>query len=236
MVISRDRPLLCFVHSTQGDRVDGERAARELAGVGGEAWAAVDIVQVRGKDLPAGDLEALTRVWIETLGDPRASKGHRSPMVVVNDRLDVALAAGADGVHLGQDDLPAAEARALAPPGFVIGVSAHGRAELERAQASGADYAGLGAFHPSGTKPGAAILDPEELGAMPRGLTIPVVAIGGITASRVADVLARPAVTGVAVGAAIQAAPEPAEAIRALRSALDRAWRERPPEEPGEGS
>ena len=228
MVIARDRPLLCFVHSTRGDAGEGRRAARALAAAGGGAWGAVDLVQVRGKDLPAGDLEALARVWIEALG------GYPSTLVVVNDRLDVALAAGADGVHLGQDDLPAAEARALAPEPFVIGASAHDRREIEIAQGAGADYAGLGAFYPTDTKAGAAVLDSAYLRKPAPGPTVPVLAIGGITAGRVAEVMVFPAVTGVAVSAAIQAATEPAEAIRELRAALDRAWRERALEAPAE--
>ncbi|HJR52531.1 MAG TPA: thiamine phosphate synthase [Gemmatimonadota bacterium] len=229
MVIARDRPLLCFVHSTQGDARETRTAARALATAGGDAWGEVDLVQVRGKDLPAGDLADLARDWIEALAD------HPSTLVVVNDRLDVALAAGADGVHVGQEDLPAAQARALAPRSFVIGVSAHGRGEMELAQRSEADYAGLGAFYPTGTKTGAAVLDRRDLRTPVPGLTIPVVAIGGITPERVAEVMAFPAVTGVAVSAAIQAAREPAKAIRELRSTLDRAWRERAPERPREG-
>lgn len=225
-MIARDRPLLCFVYSAQGDPREIRRAARHLAAAGGDAWEAVDLVQVRGKDLPAGDLEALTRVWIEALAR------HAATLVVVNDRLDVALAAGAGGVHLGRHDLPVAEARALAPRNFVVGASAHDRREIRLAERSEADYAGLGAFYPTRTKAGAAVLDfgdPEWRTPVP-GLTIPVLAIGGITARRVAEVLAVPVVSGVAVSEAIQAAPEPADAIRELRSALDQAWRERPSE------
>lgn len=223
-MIARDRPLLCFVHSTEGDPRASRRAALALAEAGGEAWGDVDLVQVRGKALPAGNLEDLARAWIGAL------EGHPSTLVVVNDRLDVALAAGADGVHVGRDDLPAADVRRLAPEGFVIGVSAHDLREIELAQGSGADYAGLGAFYPTRTKAGATVLDsdgPEWRSPVP-GLAIPVVAIGGITASRVAEVMGVSAVTGIAVSEAVQGAEEPAEAIRSLRSALDSAWRERP--------
>lgn len=232
MRIARDRPLFCFVHSVKGDPREVRRAARDLAEAGGEAWGAVDLVQVRGKDLPAGDLEALTRVWIDALGP------FPSTFVVVNDRLDVALATGADGVHVGRDDLSADEARTLAPGNFLIGASAHDRREIELAQRSEADYAGLGAFYPTRTKAGAAILDSRDpaWGKPVRGLTIPVVAIGGITVGRVAEVMAVPVVTGIAVSEGIQAAPEPAEAIRELRSALDQAWRKRPSEPAAEGS
>ena len=222
-MIARDRPLLCFVHSAHGDPREIRSAARQLAAAGGDAWEAVDLVQVRGKDLPAGDLEALARIWIDALGE------HPATLVVVNDRLDVALAAGAGGVHLGRDDLPADEARALAPRAFLIGASAHDRREIELAQRSGADYAGLGAFYPTRTKAGAGVLDsedPEWRAPMP-GLTMAVLAFVGIMAGRVAEVMAVPGVSGVAVSAAIEVAPEPAEAIRELRTALDQAWRER---------
>ncbi|HET6637630.1 MAG TPA: thiamine phosphate synthase [Gemmatimonadota bacterium] len=230
MRIARDRPLLCFIHSIRGGPPEMLAAARSLIEAGGEEWGMVDLVQVRGKDLPAAELEALARVWIDALGRPR------STLVVVNDRLDVALAAGADGVHLGRADLPPAEARSLAPRDFLIGVSAHDRPELGLAQRSEADYAGLGAFYPTRTKAGAAVLASGDAAwRMPvPELTIPVVAIGGIAAGRVPEVMALPAVTGIAVSEAIQGAPDPAEAIRGLRSALDRAWRERQPEDPAE--
>ena len=223
-MIARDRPLLCFVHSTgpEGRGQEG-RAARRLAEAGGEAWTAVDLVQVRGKDLPAADLEALTTVWIEALVSYPATR------VLVNDRLDVALATGADGVHVGRDDLSPGDVRSRAPSGFLIGASAHDRTELELAQRAEADYAGLGAFYPSRTKAGAAALDARDPAwRQPLDeLTIPVVAIGGITVERVPQVLAFPFVSGIAVSEAIQGARKPAEAIRDLRAVVDRAWQDR---------
>lgn len=231
-MIARDRPLLCFVHSAQSDPAESLRAARALAAAGNGAWGAVDLVQVRGKNLAAGDLEALARVWLDAL------EPHPLTRVVVNDRLDVALAAGADGVHVGRDDLPVAEARRVAPEDFLIGASTHDPREIERAQRSEADYAGLGAFYATRTKAAAELLDlddPDWLRPVP-GITIPVVAIGGITADRVADVLAIPVVTGIAASEAIQCASEPAAAILDLRSALDRAWLARPSGSFPEGS
>jgi len=219
MAIDRARPLLCFVHSAYG--LD---SGLELIEQGGDGWRSVDIVQVRGKDMPAADLEKLVEVWVDAASD------HPDTLIVVNDRLDVALAAGADGVHVGRDDLPPEKVRALTSAHFVIGVSAHDRGEIELVQESGADYAGLGAFYASRTKPEATLLEPERAGLREPipGLTIPVVAIGGITAGRVGDVLSVPAVTGIAVSDAIQGSREPAEAIHRLREAMDRAWRERP--------
>jgi thiamine-phosphate pyrophosphorylase len=174
---------------------------------------------VRGKALPAGDLEALARAWLGRLeGLPT--------LVIVNDRLDAALAAGAHGAHLGREDLPIAAARSVAPAGFLLGASGHDAAELRTAEAEGADYAGLGSFFPTSTKPDAAPLDAVTagLGEPLAGLAIPVLGVGGVDTERAWRALAVPAVTGVAVSRAIQAAPDPAAAIDALRRAVDTAW------------
>ena len=218
MAIDRTGPILCFVHS-----VSDLDAALALIEAGAESWGSLDIVQVRGKDLPAGDMERLVGGWVEAVAA-------HSTLVVVNDRLDVALASGADGVHVGQEDLPPEEIRQEAPEELVVGVSTHDRQEILLAQGAGATYAGLGAFYESRTKPEARVLDPWKAGLMESipALTIPVVAIGGITEERVPDVLAMPLVTGIAVSAAIQGAADPAEAVEGLRSALDGAWMERP--------
>ena len=195
MALDRDRPLLCFVHS-----VPSPAAAGDLVERGGSAWGDVDLVQVRGKGLPAGDFERLVVRWLEAAaGTPTR--------IVVNDRLDVALATGAHGVHLGRTDLPVREARRVAP-GLLLGASAHDREELVEAQRSDADYAGLGAFHASRTKPAALLLDPVRAGLLEPvpELRLPVLAIGGITPERIPEAFALPVVTGVAVSEAIQAA------------------------------
>lgn len=213
MAIDRSRPLLCFVHSASD-----LGSALALIERGGAAWGAADLVQVRGKGLAAGDLEALVRGWL-------AAVAADATRIVVNDRLDVALATGAHGVHVGRADLPPEAIRARAPE-LLLGMSAHDRAELLEAQAAGADYAGLGAFYGSRTKPEAVVLDRGRAGLLgpSPGLRIPVLAIGGITAERIPDVLSVPVVTGIAVSEAIQGAIDPAEAVARLRSALDRAW------------
>jgi thiamine-phosphate pyrophosphorylase len=214
-MLDRERPLLCFVHDA-GDARPPER----IWAVDDDAWALVDMVQVRGKRLTAGGLEELTRGWVARLAGLPGR-------VIVNDRLDVALAAGADGVHLGQDDLPLAAARELSPDGFLLGGSSHDREELLAVQAAGADYAGLGALSASSTKPEARPLDPARVGLAGRvtGLEIPVLAIGGIDPETVRRALEIPAVTGVAVSGVIQAAQDPGAAIRALYGALWAAWR-----------
>jgi thiamine-phosphate pyrophosphorylase len=214
-MLDRDKPLLCFVHDA-GDA----RPPEGIWAVDDDAWALVDMVQVRGKRLTAGGLEELTRGWVARLAGLPGR-------VIVNDRLDVALAAGADGVHLGQDDLPLATARGLSPDGFLLGGSSHDRQELLALQAAGADYAGLGAFSASSTKPEARPLDPARAGLAGRvaGLEIPVLAIGGIGLDTVGRALEIPAVTGVAVSRAIQAAQDPGAAIRTIYGALWAAWR-----------
>ena len=217
MAIDRSRPLLCFVHSA----TDLDSALRLIERGVGE-WGAIDLVQVRGKSLAAGDLEALVERWLE-VGPSGSTR------VVVNDRLDISISTGAHGVHVGRDDLPPAEVRARAPK-LLLGMSAHDPAELLAAQASGADYAGLGAFYGSRTKPEAVVLDPRGASLLEPspGLRIPVLAIGGITVERVADVLSIPVVSGIAVSAAVQGADDPAEALARLRTSLDAAWASRP--------
>lgn len=177
------------------------------------------MVQVRGKSMPAGDLERLVALW-------RGAVSASPTLVVVNDRLDVALATGADGVHVGRNDLPVDAVRRLAPGGFVIGVSAHDEREVALARESRATYAGLGAFYGSRTKPEAVLLEREGpgLGEAIREAAIPILAIGGITAERVHDVFSSAPVSGIAVSHAIQGAPDPAAAARELRAEVDRAW------------
>lgn len=213
-MLDRTRPALCFLY----DAVD-PRPPEALWGLPDDAWRDVDLVQIRGKDLDDGDLETLARGWLSRLSGVETR-------VIVNDRLDVALSAGVHGAHLGREDLPIGEARKSAPEGFLLGSSCHSRDELLIAQAGGADYAGLGAFFTSRTKSDALPLDPWRGGLMERipALTMPVLAIGGLTPDRVEEAFRVPAVTGVAASAAIQRAEDPAAKIAAFRRELHRAW------------
>jgi thiamine-phosphate pyrophosphorylase len=156
----------------------------------------------------------------------RRSPHGRRPIVIVNDRADVALAAGADGVHVGSGDVPPEAVRAL-PGGaeLVIGVTCHTLEELRGAPPTGADYAAAGAFFPSPTKPSVRADPRNALSALPRSYPLPVYAIGGVTAGRCAEVLRVPHVEGVVVSSTVQAAADPAAALRELRAALDRAGR-----------
>ena len=179
-------------------------AARAAAAVRGGAT----MVQLRLKHVAPRELVEVARTLVQRLPVP----------VVVNDRLDVALAAGAAGVHLGADDLAVAAARAMVPPGFVIGASLGEERELGDAQR--ADYVGIGPLFATMSKrdAGPAIGLPRftrlaNLGARP------AVAIGGVTVQN-----ARAAIDagahGVAVVRAIFSAPDPEGAARALRVAM----------------
>lgn len=168
-------------------------------------------IQLRDKEATARDLAARARRLAERV---RAAGG----VFIVNDRLDVALAVGADGVHLGQDDLPAAEARRLAP-GLVVGVSTHSLDQARQAEGDGADYLALGSVYPTGSKPGFELVGLETLRLVRPHVRLPLVAIGGITVERVSEVRAAGA-DGVAVISAVGMARDPAAATRAFVAAL----------------
>jgi thiamine-phosphate pyrophosphorylase len=170
----------------------------------------VDGFQVRAKSLATGALVALTRAVVAAVRPSGA-------LVVVNDRLDVALAAEADGVHLGADDLAVADARRLAP-GLVVGATCRSRAEVVAAAAAGADYAGFGPVFASGSKAG--LPAPVGVPAVREAAgVLPLVAIGGITAATAGEVRAAGA-AGVAVIGAIWRHPDPVGAAKELVAAV----------------
>ncbi len=136
-------------------------------------------------------------------------------LLIVNDRVDLALAAGADGVHLGQDDLPVDVSRAMLGPDLVLGASASYLPELELAHAAGADYIGFGAVFATDTKPDAEFAGLDLFAEACRRSALPVVGIGGITVERAASVIARGA-AGVAVVSALFRAADPGAAAKRL--------------------
>ena len=149
-----------------------------------EALAAgVTLVQYRAKAADGGVLYA-EACKLKELCDK-----YNVPLII-NDRLDIALAVGAAGVHLGQDDLPCAVARRLLGEDFIIGVSAHNPAEAVQAVSEGADYLGCGAVFGTATKHDVAKLGLENLRAIRKSVAVPMVGIGGITADNYAEVLA----------------------------------------------
>jgi thiamine-phosphate pyrophosphorylase len=170
-----------------------------------------DLVQLRIKD--AGDDEIL-----RAAATVRSACTAADALFVLNDRPDLAAATGADGVHVGQDDVPIARARALAGPDVLIGVSTHQPSDLAAARADGADYAGVGPVHATPTKPGrsAAGLAYVAHAAAHAG-ELPWFAIGGIDLTNVAAVREAGA-TRIAVVRAIADATDPAAAYTAARA------------------
>jgi thiamine-phosphate pyrophosphorylase len=154
------------------------------------ADAGVDYIHVRERDLEARDLADLVAALV-------ARTRGTGTRVVVNDRLDIALACGADGVHLRADSMAVAAVRRVVPPDFVVGRSIHGASEI--ADTAGADYLVAGAVWETRSKPtGHACLGLEGFAALARATRVPVLAIGGVTVPRAGDV-------GAAGGAGIAA-------------------------------
>lgn len=172
-----------------------------------------DCIQLREKDLEAGELLARTQQLVELARPHRVS-------VIVNDRPDVALLGGADGVHLGQTDLPCREARRLVGRQLLIGISTSRIEQAHQALRDGADYCGVGPMFPTTTKEKKTIVGPAYLREYLAWGKLPHLAIGGITPDNVGELLAA-GVQGIAVSGVVCAAPEPLRVVRALRRAME---------------
>lgn len=171
--------------------------------------AGAPAVQLRNKGQSARELLTVGR---ELRSITRAA----GALLFVNDRLDVALALEADGVHVGPDDLTVAAVRAVAPPGFLIGRSADQLSVARQAVEDGADYIGCGAVYATTTKGDAGeVIGLDGLDAVARAVNVPVVAIGGITVARAAEV-GRTRAAGIAVVGAVMAADDVAGVVRTL--------------------
>jgi thiamine-phosphate pyrophosphorylase len=134
---------------------------------------------------------------------------------IVNDRVDLALAVHADGVHLGQEDLPASAARPLLRPGMILGVSTHSLEQARRAEGDGADYVAIGSMFPTATKPGFQLVGPDLVARVRPRIRVPLIGIGGVTAEN-ADRVIRAGADGVAVISAVCAAADPRAATERL--------------------
>ncbi|MEW5762800.1 MAG: thiamine phosphate synthase [Bacillota bacterium] len=186
---------------------------RDLARVVRAAAAGgVNIFQLREK-------EGATRDILRLAGEMRAVTAELGLLFIVNDRVDIAAAVGADGVHLGQEDLPIGAARRIMGWDGIIGVSTHSLEQALRAEAEGADYIGVGPVYPTPTKPDYRAVGLGLVREVAGRLKIPFFAIGGITENNLREVLAAGA-RAVAVVGAITAAPDVAAAARALSAGI----------------
>jgi thiamine-phosphate pyrophosphorylase len=173
--------------------------------------AGVRLVQCREKDLDG-------RAYYELAREFRRRTAAAGALLIIDDRVDIALAAGADGVHLGQTDLPVAAARSIAPD-LIIGASTHSLEEALAAQEAGAGYVNIGPIFPTATKPQAVSLGPEAIAGIAPQLTIPWSTMGGINQDNIARVVAQGA-RHPAVMSAVTAAADVTAAARALRAAI----------------
>jgi thiamine-phosphate pyrophosphorylase len=148
-------------------------------------------------------------------------------LFIVNDRADLAVAAEADGLHVGQDDLPAREARPLLRPGMILGVSTHDEDQARAAVSDGADYVAVGSIFPTTSRAGFQLVGTDLIRRVRPVVPVPLVAIGGITGDNAAEVI-RAGADGVAVISAVCAGPDPESATRTLLDRLRSAERSRP--------
>jgi thiamine-phosphate pyrophosphorylase len=166
-----------------------------LSAIEGAISAGVDLIQIREKDLEGRALEKMTREAVSL------ACGSGYTKILVNDRLDVALACEAHGIHVPGDGLRVDSIRKCTPPGFIIGASTHSLDDIRRAAAGGADLVVFGPVYPTPSKPGAPGVGIQRLAEVVRGTNLPVYALGGITPDHVPEVAATGAagVAGISV-------------------------------------
>jgi thiamine-phosphate pyrophosphorylase len=200
-----ERLHLCVITDAGLAPARGHVAIAEAALAGG-----ADMIQLRDKSGSLRELLPQARA-IQTLCRARGA------IFIVNDRVDLALAANADGAHVGQEDLPSASARRLLGPRRLLGVSTHNLAQAQAALEIGADYIGFGPMFRTGTKEtGYTPRGPEALREIRAAVSLPILAIGGITLDNVSAVVAAGA-TAPAVISAVVGAPDIAAAAAAFR-------------------
>ena len=170
--------------------------------------AGARIMQLRLKDAPGRDFLAAARAIAEMCRK-------RGATLIVNDRVDIAILAGAHGVHLGQTDLPLDAARRIIGNDRMIGISTHNVEQARAAEDGGADYVGFGPMYPGGLRNNAAGKGLDELRAIRAAVKIPIVAIGGITEARVAETLAAGA-DAVAIITDVVKAPDLGAKVRSI--------------------
>ncbi len=206
----REKFLLVDIYPVTAEALSEGRSDIEV--LDGVLRGGARIVQLREKEYSTVDLTRLALRF-------REMTSRAGALLIINDRVDVALAVGADGVHLGQDDLPARAAREIAPE-LLIGVSTHSLEEARQADADGADYVNIGPIFSTATKAGLTdFLGPEAIAAIGPKLRLPFTVMGGIDEANIDEVLARGA-RRVAMVTGITRAPDIAGRVRALREKI----------------
>ncbi len=206
---------LCVLISESLCRFHAWERVAELAIAGG-----TDCMQLREKSIEEGEL-ARRAARLVAIARSHA-RGPERPAIIVNDRVDIALLSGADGVHVGQTDLSVADVRKLAGFSLLVGVSTTSIEQARQAASDGADYCGVGPMFPSGTKPKPTLAGVEYLRAylaQPQTARLPHLAISGIDASNAGE-LAAAGCRGVAVSSAVCGAERPDEAVREILGGL----------------
>lgn len=224
------QPILCYITDrlllkppASGTVVDALKSR-----IGEMLAAGADWIQIREKDLTGGALCGLVSFALDAAASQGSLAATGKPQIIVNDRLDVALATGAGGVHLGESSLPVAAAKKLVQAragglgeshaGFRTGVSCHSLAAVKQAEADGADYA---IFGPVFSTPSKVRFGPPQglarLEEVCRAVGIPILAVGGVTIETVASCIAAGA-SGIAAIRLFQDAAEPAATIESLRA------------------
>jgi thiamine-phosphate pyrophosphorylase len=201
---------LCVLVDGQADLTAFDRLVTALVEAG------VRMLQIRDKGLSVPTLAMRVE---RALAIARRHAPAAPAIVIVNDRVDVAAAVGADGVHVGAEDLPTALSRRVIGPERLLGRTAHAVAEARAAVADGADYLGIGPCYPSSTKAFGGFASADFLRTVAAETGLPLFAIGGVTLERL-DELAAVGITRVAVAAAVTAARDPAAAAAAFIARL----------------
>lgn len=173
----------------------------------------VTMVQLREKDISS------RAFYEEAVALKKITQKYHVPLII-NDRLDIMLAVDADGLHIGQSDIPAAVARRLMGGDKILGLSAGNLIEAQQAKLDGADYLGIGAIFPTSTKKDARFIGTETLREIKKAVALPMVGIGGIQKGNI-DALYGSGIDGVAVVSAIMGSDDPGNAARALRDCVE---------------
>jgi thiamine-phosphate pyrophosphorylase len=176
--------------------------------------AGVRLFQYRNK---SGSRKEIFSISLELAGMVKRAGG----VFIVNDHADIAKAVDADGVHLGQDDLPLAYGRTILGGDKLIGISTHSVEQAKEAEAAGADYIGFGPIFPTTSKDAGPCQGPERLRSLRNAVTLPVLAIGGIRPDTIAETMQAGA-DGVAVISAVLSAPDPDAVARDMIDRIER--------------